>query len=68
MYEMCSYCYNAFFTDPDFEQELYDTYWEEQNVSSSTSVKICECGGNVVANNTHSSWCPLFEEEYYGTD
>jgi hypothetical protein len=33
----------------DKKEEIYDN-----------SAK-CECGGNIVASNTHSSWCPKFK-------
>ena len=68
MYEMCTYCYNAFFTDPDFEFEMFEDYKTEPQVSS--SILKCECGGGAIANNTHSAWCPMFidDGDYYGTD
>lgn len=60
MYEMCAYCYNAFFTDPDFQIEMYDDYGFEP--MNTTELK-CECGGSKVADNTHSAWCPKFIAE-----
>lgn len=66
-YEMCSHCYNAYFTDPDFESALHEGYWVEQD-NKMTKRKGCECGGNAVADNTHSPWCPKYEDDSYGTD
>lgn len=57
MYEMCSYCYNAFFTDPEFEAAMYEDYWSEPRVSSSSSL-VCECGSEAAGGTTHSDWCP----------
>lgn len=68
-YEMCSHCYNAYFTDPEFEAALHEAYWTEED--NKVTVKVeCECGGSSVSDNTHSSWCPKFNniDEYYGTD
>lgn len=67
-YEMCSYCYNAYFTDPDFEVQMYEDYKSEPKVSSANAK--CECGGSSVSDVTHSVWCPLFRDDggYYGTD
>lgn len=68
-YEMCSHCYNAYFSDPEFEAALHDAYWTEQD-NKAQVVKACECGGSSVADNTHSAWCPKFVDDnnYYGTD
>lgn len=59
MYEMCVRCYNAYFSDPDFEAAMHEAYWAEQDNHVIGELK-CECGGESVANNTHSSWCPKF--------
>ncbi|NDG29301.1 hypothetical protein EB118_04260 [bacterium] len=59
MYEMCESCYNAYFSDPDFEAAMHEAYWNEQDNRVSNQLK-CECGGGAVANNTHSAWCPKF--------
>lgn len=68
-YEMCSYCYNAYFSDPNFEAAMHDAYWDEED-NKMHSTKVCECGGGKIANNTHSAWCPMFDngDDYYGTD
>lgn len=67
-YEMCSYCYNAYFSDPDFEMQMHEDYQREPQVSS--PAKACECGGSKISDATHSAWCPLFHDDggYYGTD
>lgn len=67
-YEMCVACYNAYFTDPNFEAQMHDDYWSETQTAPSNGP--CECGGSAVADNTHSAWCPKFQDDgnYYGTD
>lgn len=56
-YEMCSYCYNAYFSDPSFEEALRENWHEEPKVSSSSS-SMCECGSEKAGGTTHSHWCP----------
>ena len=58
-YEMCSHCYNAYFTDPGFEQALYENWHQEPRVSSSN---VCECGSEKAGGTTHSHWCPKGEK------
>ncbi|NBU33846.1 hypothetical protein EBZ38_03375 [bacterium] len=60
MYEMCSYCYNAYFSDPDFEAAMHEAYWAEHDNKYKREELKCECGGESVSDNTHSSWCPKF--------
>lgn len=69
MYEMCMDCYNAYFSDPDFEAAMHEAYWNERDNTAQISNK-CECGGGSISDNTHSDWCPLFVDsnDYYGTD
>jgi hypothetical protein len=59
LYEMCSHCYNSYFSDPEFEAAMHDAYWDDYGTKPSPELK-CECGGGAIANNTHSSWCPKF--------
>lgn len=54
-YEMCIDCYNAYFSDPDFEMAMYEAWENEPKVSSST---VCECGSEAAGGTTHSHWCP----------
>jgi len=63
MYEMCEKCYDAFFSDPDFQIQMFEDYGLEPMVSSSSSMEVCECGGGAVASNTHSAWCPRYRKE-----
>lgn len=58
LHSMCTRCYEAFFSDPDFQIQMFDDYGLEPMVSSSSSMEVCECGGGAVAANTHSAWCP----------
>lgn len=60
MHELCAYCYNAFFSDEDFQIQMFDDYGLEP---LSKQELRCECGGSAVANNTHSAWCPKFIAE-----
>lgn len=62
MYEMCRDCYNAYFSDPDFEAAMHEAYWNEKDNTMHGGIK-CECGGSIVGNNTHSDWCPKFIKE-----
>lgn len=52
---MCKFCYNAYFTDPGFEEAMRENWHEEPQVSSSTH---CECGSEAAGGTTHSHWCP----------
>jgi hypothetical protein len=58
LHTLCALCYEAFFSDPDFQIQMFDDYGLEPMVSSSSSMEVCECGGGSVAANTHSAWCP----------
>ncbi len=60
MYEMCNNCYNAFFTDPEFQVQFYENYENEPRVTSSMSFEVCECGSEASGGTTHSDWCPKF--------
>ena len=60
MYEMCVTCYNAFFSDPDFQIEMYEHIESEPRVSSPATV--CECGGESTGDNLHSHWCPKWQK------
>ncbi len=62
MYEMCINCYNAYFSDPDFEAAMHAAYWAEQDNHTNYELR-CECGGSKIADNTHSAWCPKFIPE-----
>lgn len=62
MYEMCVKCYNAYFSDPDFEAAMHEAYWADIDNQSRYELR-CECGGSKVADNTHSAWCPRFIPE-----
>jgi hypothetical protein len=57
LYEMCLSCYNAYFTDPEFEAAMHDSYWNEQDIKYIGGAK-CECGGESTGENLHSHWCP----------
>jgi len=60
MYEMCGRCYNAYFSDPEFEAAMHDAYWAEADNKMHTEVK-CECGGESTGDNLHSHWCPKWQ-------
>lgn len=63
MYEMCRTCYDAFFSDPEFQIEMYEDYGFEPMISSSSSTAACECGSEAAGGTTHSHWCPKFQGE-----
>ena len=56
LYEMCAYCYNSFFADPDafVPQDEYDSYHD----AGIFTPPVCECGSDAAGGTTHSHWCP----------
>ena len=60
MYEMCMDCYNAYFSDPDFEAAMHEAYWNEKDIYANTENK-CECGSEASGGTTHSHWCPKWQ-------
>jgi len=62
MSKMCKRCYEAFFSDPEYQIQMFEGYGLEPMVSASSSMEVCECGGGAVAANTHSDWCPKFRK------
>lgn len=63
MNQLCTKCYNAFFSDPEFQIQMFDDYGLEPINPSSMSSAVCECGGGAIADNTHSPWCPKFRKD-----
>lgn len=57
-YEMCMNCYNAYFTDPDFEAAMFEYFENWHNEPKVSSATICECGSEAAGGTTHSHWCP----------
>jgi len=61
MSKMCKRCYEAFFSDPEYQIQMVDGYGLEPMVSSS-SMAACECGSEASGGTTHSHWCPKYRK------